>query len=42
MLVADAYGSGIHPAAQNYDRARLNPSRFLGEFGGHAPATEAG
>jgi superfamily I DNA/RNA helicase len=42
MSVADALGSGIEPAGQNYDRARLNSSRFLREFDGHAPETEAG
>lgn len=42
MSLADALGSGIEPAGQNYDQARLNASRFLAEFGGHAPASEAG
>lgn len=42
MPMAEALGSGIRPAQIVYGAARLLPSRFLSEFGGHAPAPTAG
>jgi superfamily I DNA/RNA helicase len=40
--VAVAHRAGIDPANSNYGQAQLLVSRFLGEFDGHAPATEQG
>jgi superfamily I DNA/RNA helicase len=42
MPVATARRAGITPANANFGQAQLLPSRFLGEFDGHAPATEQG
>lgn len=42
MPLGDAMHARITPAQINFGQARLLPSRFLGEFDGHAPATEVG
>jgi len=42
MPLADAMRSGISPAQIVYGTARLLPSRFLREFGGHMPAVQPG
>ncbi|MES2904648.1 MAG: ATP-dependent helicase [Pseudomonadota bacterium] len=42
MPMATALGAGIAPAQIVYGAARMNVSRFLGEFGGHSPAPIAG
>jgi superfamily I DNA/RNA helicase len=42
MPVAAARRAGISPANTSYGQAKLLPSRFLGEFNGHAPGTEQG
>jgi len=42
MPSGEARRARIRAAQMQYGQARLNPSRFLSEFGGHAPATEVG